>query len=1689
MLTLLCAVVQGAWAQASWDEVYAMTNTTEANWTALPEGTTAGATIGTAGATTYYYASKHIYYGNSIPGGSALTILGTVYIYVPYSFTVTCTGANADGQTGAGAGIELTEGNTLYLIGQGEVNATGGNAANGGDGTNGSNADWDNSNYWSGTGGAGGNGGGGAGAGIGTRGGDGGQGGAGAASVTSAWSTAGGGSGAAGQAGATAGAMGELYVVQSFVHLTTTGGAAASTSGNAGSAGKSALYDGYEYNWSAAGGGGGGGGGFGGAAANIGSGGPGGGGGGGGASGNLDWARSGYYVVKAPGGKGGQNADGTWAAVGAESIMNHHAIKNGQVKINASGWEADKYNYDSYVSSQSVGTGGSGGASGAASTNGGSMAISVVTSETTTMTSGFYYVFGDVTVPSRITIKGDVTLNLGEGAKLTASEGIELSKGNSLTINGPGALYANGHYGDKSGIGAVKVGTLVINGGVIEAHGGDHGAGIGGDIFNTDGGNITINGGVVNAYGLRGAGIGGGFSNSLASSGNPQGTGICGNIVINGGQVTAIGGYGNNIENAAGIGPGGCSPVYEYPYPQRSGSVTFNMTKPGDFVYSNTYETIRHVRVENINFASTCILEGTVEIATVSNIDGKKIVPLLDLIGTGTADDPYRISNNADWVRFAVNVNNGTEKYNGKYVQLDADIEVSMTVGTNDVNSFQGIFLGGGHTITASIHDSNSGTALFRNINGATIKDLTVAGTITGGMHAAALVGFSKGADNNIQNCTITANVSGGTHIGGILGHGTDSNISISNCVFTGLLTGGNSYKGALIGWGESGSRKVTGCLYVMAAGQNTSNLNLVNEDGSLKVEKSYYVANSNLSTNQGFIRAFVALPDNEVGTKATLTDNNTYYLLSTISVQEFYELSDTCTLNITPVVTDPYGAALTFDTDYSATLNGQDITSMPFSVLTNGDKTLTITGKGKYEGTKSISFMVFNFKGSGDTQDKPIIIENEYEWMGFTKKVNSGYNYSGKFVRLDADIEVAMTAGTSEANSFQGTFLGNGHTITASIDDNNSNGAAPFRCIKNATIKDLTVAGTITSNQRHLSGLVGNAFGTNLIEGCAVTATLNVNADYAGGFIGHGQDSKTTIRGCVFAGTINAMGKNKPNIGTIWGWSDSGTPILENCLEAGTYGNVTKMHPMGLQGGSGTITNCYYRTPQIGLPDLVCTVSGAKQVYAFNAALGIPSELVCDYGIVKAYQDGILFGDTYYRIPVAITLADNSDNSTTISNNNGYLADVTLAGRTLYRDGGWNTLCLPFSVGNINSTPLQGAKVKALASGSLSDGTLTLNFTENVSSIEAGKPYIIKWKKNIVNLSNISGDYTARDGDVLTGTLRGKCKISIAAGAMVTLQDVTINNGYKWAGISCLGDATIILKGTNTVRAFYSDYPGIYVPINATLTIQGSGSLSSNGRGAGIGGKYGSDCGNIIITGGTIRATGSGPSAGIGSSSNYDMCGNITITDGVTSVTAIKGEDALYSIGGKKGNHIVTIGGKVTGNITDSPYTYTGTGSGSVDDVVSPVFSGVTIDATMHPYDSGEAGGDQRVRFMGTYKSTEFDAEDKSILLMGGENMLFYPTAGAGLGAQRAYFKIGDDGAAGARLKAFRIDFGDSETTGIISAEANSSLFTLPSSLSNWFTLDGRKLDGKPTRKGLYIRSTSGRLQGKNNGVKVVIK
>jgi hypothetical protein len=93
------------------------------------------------------------------------------------------------------------------------------------------------------------------------------------------------------------------------------------------------------------------------------------------------------------------------------------------------------------------------------------------------------------------------------------------------------------------------------------------------------------------------------------------------------------------------------------------------------------------------------------------------------------------------------------------------------------------------------------------------------------------------------------------------------------------------------------------------------------------------------------------------------------------------------------------------------------------------------------------------------------------------------------------------------------------------------------------------------------------------------------------------------------------------------------------------------------------------------------------------------------------------------------LELANAGSNSTKLSEWDEYEANVTLAGRTLYKDGKWNTLCLPFNV-TLAGSPLEGADVRTLSSASLIDGTLTLNFTakDAVTELVAGTPYIIKW-------------------------------------------------------------------------------------------------------------------------------------------------------------------------------------------------------------------------------------------------------------------------------------------------------------------------------------------------------------------------
>ena len=328
------------------------------SWNKLSGGATDGYVLQSG----RYYVTEDISFTNNSAGGNGLTIAdgATVHIYL-CNAKLTATGGKASGRTGAGAGIYLPQGSTLYIEGRGSVIATGGDAADGGNGADGSHAYLHYSNtILGGSGGAGGDGGGGAGAGIGTSGGNGGAGGGGGPRNGSSGDekTQHGVDGRGGETGGSAGAMGNLYYVSGAISVSAQGGSGASN-GSGGGGGRTAAQHPGSNVYMASGGGGGGAGGGGGEASDIGTGGPGGGGGGGGAAGNVAWVVysgtcNGYYHAGAYGGKGGRNGDNSTAPNGADVELTNpcYAYYTGNLRSSASkyddddGWEKGNGRHD-----------------------------------------------------------------------------------------------------------------------------------------------------------------------------------------------------------------------------------------------------------------------------------------------------------------------------------------------------------------------------------------------------------------------------------------------------------------------------------------------------------------------------------------------------------------------------------------------------------------------------------------------------------------------------------------------------------------------------------------------------------------------------------------------------------------------------------------------------------------------------------------------------------------------------------------------------------------------------------------------------------------------------------------------------------------------------------------------------------------------------------------------------------------------------------------------------------------------------------------------------------------------------------------------------------------------------------------------------------------------------------------------
>ncbi|MBQ7219668.1 MAG: InlB B-repeat-containing protein, partial [Synergistaceae bacterium] len=137
------------------------------------------------------------------------------------------------------------------------------------------------------------------------------------------------------------------------------------------------------------------------------------------------------------------------------------------------------------------------------------------------------------------------------------------------------------------------------------------------------------------------------------------------------------------------------------------------------------------------------------------------------------------------WNLLADELNDG-ESYSGKKFTLEGNLEVTTMLGMNGTG-FAGTFYGNGKTLTVNYDSDLEYSAPFVYVNGGTIKDLTVSGTITaGGQYVGGIVGQSSG-ETTIEACNfvgklLTTNAS--VTIGGGFVAENNGTLTISNSLY-----------------------------------------------------------------------------------------------------------------------------------------------------------------------------------------------------------------------------------------------------------------------------------------------------------------------------------------------------------------------------------------------------------------------------------------------------------------------------------------------------------------------------------------------------------------------------------------------------------------------------------------------------------------------------------------------------------------------------------------------------------------------------------------------------------------------------------------------------------------------------------------------------------------------------------------
>ncbi len=293
---------------------------------------------------------------------------------------------------------------------------------------------------------------------------------------------------------------------------------------------------------------------------------------------------------------------------------------------------------------------------------------------------------------------------------------------------------------------------------------------------------------------------------------------------------------------------------------------------------------------------------------------------------------------------------------------------------------------------------------------------------------------------------------------------------------------------------------------------------------------------------------------------------------------------------------------------------------------------------------------------------------------------------------------------------------------------------------------------------------------------------------------------------------------------------------------------------------GSMTITAQVVQNGQIVTDAIVAVYCGETIRGKKNVGSGTNPELayLIVYGnntieqqqlYFKVYTSGIVFtyspstpiifknnssigtGAAPYIISLPVSLSDNADNTGTLKTYKNTDCDVVLTGRTLYKDGTWNTLCLPFalSAGQIAAhtdfadATLMELDVTGKNGFDPTDGTLYLTF-KKANAIAAGVPYIVKWTK-ADGYDEASTETRDLKNPVFSGVTIDATDATTVSDADDKLQEVQMVGCYSPMPVTAddksilfLGNANTLYYSTidNDIRSFRAYFSVPYIKQNA---------------------------------------------------------------------------------------------------------------------------------------------------------------------------------------------------------------------------------------------------------------------------------